>query len=247
MSEVLEIYLNSKSADKYFNNYISDALFSLPNITIQKTEKAYISIKNCVIPHSFYNVNVTNDILDYTLNSIDYTIYLTHGNYNVLTLKTHILELFVTEGQTTWNIMYNAKTNKYVFSNSTYDFTFKSTSNCFELLGFIDDVNYTSTSFELNSNIGVNMFTIKNIYVTSDNFILNNIDSNNHNKSNIICSIPVKGVANSILFYEDNTKHLVHNIENLTSLRIILTNENGNLIDFNNIHYSITLEITITK
>ena len=217
MSEVLEIYLNSKSADKYFNNNISDALFSLPNIKIQKTEKAYISVKDAVVPHSFYNVNNSNNRLDYTINSIDYSVTMLNGNYNVLTFKTHLLELFVAEGNANWSIAYNTKTNKYAFSNTSHDFTFKSTSNCFELLGFIDNNDYTSVSLILNSTIGVNMFTTKNIYVTSDNFILNNIDSNNHNKSNIICSIPVKGVANSILFYEDNTKHLVYNVENYVS------------------------------
>ena len=52
---------------------------------------------------------------------------------------------------------------------------------------------------------------------------------------------------NSILYYEDNTKHLVHKLDNITNLRISLTDEDGQLIDFNNIHYSITLEITIVR
>jgi hypothetical protein len=246
MSEVIEIYLNSKSADKYYNNMISDAMFSLPNIVIGKNEKAYVSVKNCVIPRSFYNVNDTNSILNYSIDSIDYTRTLTKGNYNVITLKTHLTELFNILGHTIV-ITYNTKTNTFLFTSTSGEFTFKSTSNCFELLGFLDNDDYSSTNYILESRIGVNLFTVKNIYVTSDNFILNNIDSNNHNKSNIICSIPVKGVANSILFYEDNTKHLVHNVENLTTLRIMLTDENSNMIDFNNIHYSITLEITITK
>jgi hypothetical protein len=246
MSEVIEIYLNSKSADRYYNDMISDAMFSLPTIVISKTEKAYISVKNCVIPRSFYNVNNTNNVLNYSINSSDYSITMSNGNYNVLTLKAHITELLIIKGHSI-SIAYNSKTNIFQFTSTSYEFTFKSTSNCFELLGFLDNNDYTSTNYTLESIIGVNLFTIKNIYVTSDNFILNNIDSNNHNKSNIICSIPVKGVANSILFYEDSTKHLVHNVENLTTLRIILTDENSNLIDFNNIHYSITLEITITK
>jgi hypothetical protein len=90
------------------------------------------------------------------------------------------------------------------------------------------------------------MFSIKNIYVSSDNFILNNIDSNNHGRSNIICSIPVNGSSGSFLFYEDNQKHLVHNINNLTSFKLRMTDEDGELIDFNEVHYSLTLEITIS-
>ena len=120
-----------------------------------------------------------------------------------------------------FSIAYNVKTNTYTFTHSTYDFTFKNTSNCFELLGFEDDNNYSSTSFSLSSTISINLFTIKNVYITSHNFILNNIDSNNHNKSNIICSVPVKGVPNSFIFYADNTKHLIHTVNNLTDFRNI--------------------------
>jgi hypothetical protein len=112
-------------------------------------------------------------------------------------------------------------------------------------MGFKDGASYTSTLLALNSNIGCNMFTIKNIYVNSDNFILNNIDSNNHGRSSIICSIPCNGLSGSYLFYEDNQKHLVHNINNLTNFRLKLTDEDGSLIDFNSINYSMTIEVTI--
>jgi hypothetical protein len=112
-------------------------------------------------------------------------------------------------------------------------------------MGFKDGVNYTSALLSLQSTICCNMFTIKNIYVTSEIFILNNIDSNNHGRLNIICSIPVQGVSGSFLFYSDSQRHLIHNVNNLTSFILKLTDEDGALIDFNDIHYSLTLEITI--
>jgi hypothetical protein len=243
MTDILEIYLNSRTANTYYNDLISDALYVLPTIEILKDELAYISIKNAVIPFSFYNVNNTNNKLNYIVNGINYSVNLTLGNYNVNTLKSHLIELI----GDLFIITYVAKTNKFIFTHSTYDFSFLSSSNCFEILGFKDNFNYTSIDFILTSTISINLFTVKNIYVCSNNFILNNIDSNNHNKSNIICSIPVNGSMNSILFYADNTKHLVHKLDNLTNLRITLTDEDGELIDFNNVHYSITLEITIVK
>ena len=241
MTDILD--LNSRTANTYYNDLISDALYVLPTIEILKDELAYISIKNAVIPFSFYNVNMTNNKLNYIVNGANYTVNLTLGNYNVNTLKTHLIELI----GNLFTITYVAKTNKFIFTHSTYDFTFLSSSNCFEILGFKDNFNYSSIDFILTSTISINLFTVKNIYVCSNNFILNNIDSNNHNKSNIICSIPVNGSMNSILYYEDNTKHLVHKLDNITNLRISLTDEDGQLIDFNNVHYSITLEITIVK
>ena len=115
------------------------------------------------------------------------------------------------------------------------------------MIGFKVGSSYISSLLKLESNICCNMFTIKNIYVSSDNFILNNIDSNNHGRSNIICSIPVNGSSGSFLFYGDNQKHLVHNVNNLTSFKLQLSDEDGDLIDFNDVHYSLTLEITIVS
>lgn len=247
MSEILEIYLNSKFGVQSFNNYnISDIVYNLPNVNISKNEKVYISVKNAVIPYSFYNVNNTNNKLDFTLNTFNYSITLTNGNYNVNTLKSHILSL-LNINNFDWIINYIPKTNTFLFKHLINDFMFLYSSTCFELLGFKDNQNYSSISSTLESTISINLFTIKNIYVTSSNFILNNIDSNNHTKSNIICSIPVQGVQNSIIFYEDNAKHLIYNLNNINNLRITLNDEDGDLIDFNNIHYSMTIEITITK
>ena len=239
----IEIYLNSKSATNYINNQISDCYFNLPSIEILQDEVAYVSLKDAVISYSFYNVNNTNNKLNYILNSINYSITLINGYYNVNTLKTHLLELFGLN----WTINYISKLNKYEFIHQHHNFTFLSSSTCFELLGFKDNASYTSTSLKLTSSICCNTFTIKNIYVSSDNFILNNVDSNNHNRSNIVCSIPVRGLYNSILFYEDSSKHLVYKLDNIVNLHIKLTDQNNNLLDMNDIHYTLTIEITIVK
>ena len=93
-TETIEVYLNSKSTTNYINNQISECYFNLPSIEILQDEVAYVSLKDAVIPYSFYNVNNTNNKLYYILNSINYSITLINGYYNVNTLKTHLLELF---------------------------------------------------------------------------------------------------------------------------------------------------------
>jgi hypothetical protein len=253
-SETIEIYLNSKSATNYVNNQISDCYYNLPNIELSQDEIAYVSLKDAVIPYSFYNVNNTNNKLDFILDAINCSITLTNGYYNVNTLKQHIYELLFSydygagnNNHNHWTINYISKLNKYEFIHQFHNFTFLSSSTCFELLGFINNISYTSTSLKLTSSICCNTFTIKNIYVSSDNFILNNVDSNNHNRSNIICSIPVKGLYNSILFYEDSSKHLVYKLDNIVNLHIKLTDQDNNLLDMNNLHYTLTIEITIVK
>ena len=92
-SDVLEIYVNSRSATQIYNNLISDAMYSLPVIEITKNEKAYICVKNAVIPNSFYNVNNSNNKLNFVLNGVDYSITFTNGNYNINTFRTHLYDL----------------------------------------------------------------------------------------------------------------------------------------------------------
>ena len=106
-------------------------------------------------------------------------------------------------------ITYVSKTNKFIFTHSTEELIFLSKSNCFEISGFKDNYNYSSIDSILISTISINLFTIKNIYVCSNNFILNNIDSNNHNKSNIICSIPALISLKFIWFSDVFLFHLV--------------------------------------
>ena len=67
-SEIIEIYLNSATADAFPSQYTSNAVFHIPSITIDKDEKALISVKNCVFPYSWHNINFTNNILNYHVN-----------------------------------------------------------------------------------------------------------------------------------------------------------------------------------
>ena len=52
-SDVLEIYINSRTATQIYNNLISDAMYNLPVIEINKNEKAYTCVENAIIPIRF--------------------------------------------------------------------------------------------------------------------------------------------------------------------------------------------------
>ncbi len=71
--EIIEIYLSSSNADSLGTEFTNDVTFHIPNIEILKDEKAYVSVKNCVFPCSWYNVNETNNILNYQVNNLPYT------------------------------------------------------------------------------------------------------------------------------------------------------------------------------
>lgn len=253
-SEIIEIYLNSKTADVISQSeYNSDVVFYIPNITIDKTEAAYISVKNCVFSYSWYNVNYTNNILNYYINGFDYTINLTKGNYNANTLKEHIYNLLIAQiypnvNDKKFTITYDIKTNKYIFTHTHENFDFYESSTCFELLGFSQSYK-SSTNRSLTSDIMINLFPIRQIYITSSNFILNNINHTSSSNANIITSINVVGNPHSIITYNDssNNSHLIHNLNNINNLNIAITDQDGDLINFNGSHWSLTLVLTIKK
>ena len=261
MNENLEIYLNSKSARLKQDNQSGNCFFTLPNIDIDENkEQVYVSVRNATIPFSWYNVNETNNKLNFTIDGTSYTITLTEGNYNVNTLavefKTEIDHIHFQHGHNgDLTITYLPKINKFYFFHSHHDFSFLSTSTCFELLGFEDGKTYLSTLLpsqqqkeELTSTIGVNLFLVRQIYITSDNFILNNINAATPTNANIIASVPVLGNPNSIINYENTSaKHLIHHLNNINNLHIRLEDQKGQLLLLNGVNWSITLELTIIK
>jgi hypothetical protein len=245
MTEKIQILLNSKRANKYINNKTSDCVFYLPNIDIKKYKNIKISVNTAQIPYSFYNVNSTNDKLVYNFISIGIsnTIYLNHQNYNVNSLKTELLSHLGND----FSITYSNSKNKFTFTHSTYDFEFEAFSNCFELLGFDDETDNSSSGRVLESTNSVNLFTIRNIYITSDNFILNNINSYTPKQSNILCSIPISSMMNSIISYSNihNIDSEINHVNNLSHLHIKLTDQDGDIIELNKCHWSMTLILYI--
>jgi hypothetical protein len=258
-SESLEIYLNSKTANQYLDDNVADCIFNIPNIEIDiLKEDVYVGVRNAVVPYSWYVVNSTNNKLDLTINGSSYSISIPLGNYNVNTLATQIkteLDILQTphghDGDLT--ITYLAKLNKYYFFHSHHQFSFLSTSTCFELLGFKDGNTYIASALpfqtlkhELTSTIGINLFVVRAIYVNSNNFILQNINSSTPSNASILASISTTGNPNSIIHYENTTsKHKIHHLNNISNLHIKLTDQDGDILELNNINWSMVLEITI--
>jgi len=241
--EKIQIYLNSKRANKYINGQTADCVFHLPPINVRKSKNVTVTVLNCQIPSSYYNVNSTNNKLVYRINGgASQTIYFTKSNYNINTLKAHMITLLGSN----FSITYTTSSNRLTIVNSTYDFLFEHSSTCFELLGFSES-DHISNAKTLTSDNVVNLFTVRNLQIASDNFILNNVDSYKSNSSNILASIPINTSFNGIVSY--NNIHDVHseinNTRNLTNMHIKITDQDGDTIELNNVHWSLTLLLTV--
>jgi hypothetical protein len=100
--ESFQLHLTSQNADKINNNNNCDVEFYLPVIEIPSQFHIYVSVQHAVIPFTFYNVNSSNNILNYTVDSISYQLIITQGNYNVNTMKS-----FLSANMSGFTITYN--------------------------------------------------------------------------------------------------------------------------------------------
>ena len=172
-----------------------------------------ISLVSGNIPHSYYNINSNNNIIYYIENSTTKTLTITSKNYNVNDLVSYL-----NSNWTNFTTTYTSSTNKFTFTNSTYDFTILSTSSTLGLLG-LSKANHTSTSKALTSDISVDLSYTKALYVHI-NLSLNAVDSRNLTTSNILAVIHIEenflGLEN---YYNDaNIKHIIYD-DKITVLR----------------------------
>jgi hypothetical protein len=240
MTESIQIYLHSANADKYYNNSVSDCEFLLPPIEIPDGFHIYLSVQNVSIPYSFYNINSSTNKLSYTLNNSVIILTLINGNYNITQLVTYLTSIM-----SNFTITYNIITNKLTFVHSTYDFTFNNASTCLLMLGFTSLISYTSSSLSLISVNCVNIQSIKRINLAS-NLITYNINKSTTNNYSILCSVPVNKPSFSVIEY-NNLNNFRTNlfINNISTIKIKLIDENGNLIDLNGCHFCVTIQLDI--
>jgi hypothetical protein len=226
----------------------TDCVFQIPQIEVKKRHKAHIQVINAVIPYSFYNINVTNNILKYVMRLPDttttavQTVIIPFANYNITTLIAKLKQLMDSD----FNITYNSSTNKLNITHTINTFWFVDGTNCNEIIG----LNEIFPSVETNnwlSDVSINLFTIRNIQVSSSNFIMNNICSTTPNKASIITSIPINVNMGSIINYSNinNISSFIHEITNINNLHIQLLDQDGDLLDLNGLHWSVNLLLII--
>ena len=238
--ESIQIYLNSKNADLYVNGS-SDCEYNLPLIEIPDGFHIYLSVVSCLIPFSFYNINNLNNNLYYSFDGVTmYNLTIPIGNYNINDLVKYFKSNMVG-----FTISYNQNSNKLTFSHPLNNFMFMSNSSCLSILGFNDNTTVISTSLSLTSINCVNVYNIKTIQVNS-NLITYNINKVQRNNYCILCSIPVSSQPFALIEYINRTNFRTKLFLNrLQKLKIRLTDDNGNLIDLNGCHYTMTLQLDV--
>lgn len=242
--------INLNSANALLKNnttFNSDVVFRLPGLVKKEMDVKQISFQliDAQIPVSFYNINYTNNVLNYQISSLNYTITVDVGNYNFNSLATNMKAKFLSNGHTFF-ITINKQTGIITFSTVATNFIFQ-VSSIFQTLGFSLQ-NQTSSLFSLTATYPLNLLGITKIKIESSLFNTYNVDSSSYGLSNLISTIPVDQPAFGLITYENksNSKYKLRT-DTVDEIDLQLLDQNNNLVNFNNIDWTMTFLLEVIR
>lgn len=239
-----QIHLNSKNSNVKMNSTLNSncSFFLKDALKIDKTTiEMRISLVNAQIPYSFYNINETNN--QFNVSGVTYNF--PNGNYNV---NTFISTWASVLGNSNWTITFNSLTNKLNFA-CTSSFYFSDGGNSmFQIIGFGEGSTYYSTSNSLLAPFPVNFSGLTRLLISSPSFNIHNLNINDEGSTRILACIPITSNNSGIINYSNitNFKNIFRNHE-LSTIDIIITDDQNNFINFNNQNWTLTLQLDIVN
>ena len=244
-----QIFLHSDNADIYYNGTLKSSVefFLKEPIKIDKnTIECKVSVVNAQIPVSFCIINSNNNNINITINSVTTSYYFPTGNYNV---QQFITQWGITVGSN-WALTFNQVSNILTFSYIS-NFTFSDANPNVSILnhiGFSYGCQYNSIGNSLTAPFPVNLGLIPRLHIKSDTFAYKNIDSFTKGRTRTLCVIPVNSQPNGMIIYNNFTSFkTIMSHRSVSSIRIDITDDFRNLIDFRNIDWSLTIQIDIVN
>ena len=245
--------MNSTYATKLNGTKNSDVLFNFKGILTDENDiiSSNICIMNAQIPVSFYTIAEDFDILyyDISLNLIGNTTIF-KGNYNFNGIKKIIDADTLTLGLLlTFNI--DRATGKVFFEQTAPTnlsfIVFEATTVPIGLkYAKIFGYNTRTIAPVANKWIApnpINLLGVKKVNIRSQKLQISSFNSATNNLGITIATIPVDQPAFSMISYVNQTDLNKTNLQTKTidQIDISITDEDFNLIDFNNIEWNITL------
>lgn len=245
------ISLNSSSATRYNNGtFLSDVVFDFINILSPEDSIVYTEIGcgNAEIPASFYNVDITNNIFNYRVNSTNFSITVPPGNYTYTSLVTQMQTLFTINGHT-FTFALNRNSN-IVTMTLTAGGTWNriDPSSIYYILGFAENTTYNIIANTITFPFLFDLLGVKKLKIYSSNISVDSFDSVGNATNNLLCTISVNQPGFNLIVYS-NIDGLYGHLRNkyLSTIDIQIKDELGNFINFNNINWTLTLYLIVYR
>jgi len=240
------ITLNSRYANKLNGTYNSNVLFNFKGILTDEDDiiSSNICIMNAQLPVSFYTINETNNFFE--ING--FAAIIPVGNYNGNTLITAMKSAILSTAGIDLTITLSAVNGRLTFSyGSSFSITMPTNSLIggvnftYKILGF--DPSSTISGTSILAPYALNLLGINRIAIRSNKLAINSFNSVNLNLGVTLATIPVDVPAFSLISYTNQTdlnKSLLR-IKIIDEIDIFFEDEDNNLINFNNIDWTIAL------
>ena len=199
------------------------------------------------IPYTFYNVSsdLNNNILRFTTDGEPLIFTFENKNYDI----NEVVNVLNSNTAFRFTVSYDRFTMKLTFTNNNA-FTCilnLSTSTANKFLGFDENASdITVTAGQSTTSSGViDLATVHSIFIKS-NSSSNMIFSTRAGFSSTIQKISIDVNSGGIIYLNqnDSRQHTVLH-SNVEFLELKLTDQNNNLLNFNNINYEITMAFYI--
>jgi len=236
IKETKQVHLSTTSgAGRILNadvNYKSQIEFNLPNLIRKEDDIEYImfSVPYAIVPVSFYTINDTNNSLVVLENSITTTYtFLPYGNYNA----NQFITIFKTLLPARFNITLDAISSRFTITNTTYNFTLLSTSTIDYIMGFSG--NTASSALSLTCPRVCNFLALPRINMRC-NVLANSIMTGSQQTNDLVITIPNNSKPNGEIVYNNSSGiQMLFQQETLSTFVVSLTNDIGQLINFNGV------------
>lgn len=232
---------NISSVNAENGSFKSKINVSLPDLSFhyEHIQNVYLSVDHCEVPNSFYIVNYTNNQI-----VIDNIIYIVPvGNYNVNSIIT-VLQAILPTG---FIITYDLITNKFKFNyTTTYAINANSKNSTInKVLGLGNSALLSDVAYNIYLPYMVNFLPIPRINFRSNFFMFDNY-STSDGSSNIFLPLQNNTGQLSMINYINQTQiqYLIQD-RSITNFIITVTNDDGALLNFNDIDWTMTLLIKI--
>lgn len=233
-----KFYLTPSGANIKRNSYFNSNLeFIIPNLFKNDNNILYASVKclHAEIPYSFYVVNEYNSLLSLSTGDIN----IPYGNYNA----NSFMKYLATQLPVGMTLTFNTTNGKFTLTYNT-SFSINATSTCNILMGFEKNTIYNSSLNKIEMPYLASFLGTKNVYMKIPSLILDNYNTFTKDRATL-ANIPVNVSPFGIIMYENGSgsSTIIKSIQIPDSLILQLTDDENNLIDFNNTEFSITLQI----
>lgn len=242
------ISLNSQDGTLRNGTMLSNILFNTGCVLEEDKSivDCHISVINCQIPVSYYTINDTNNTFQAKPFAGTYsTITIPKGNYNQYDLQTALI--LALAAISTFSFTFNKATGILTWiAFANYSLNFVGYKGAAGILGFNQAV-YNSVGTIVDGVYPLNLLGVKRISIKSYNLGITNFSSVGGDIT--LTTIPSDQPPFCMLSYinqNPDDKQLV-NVKTINSIDILLLDENDNFLDFNNIPWTLTLMLEITR